>query len=276
MSKFYVVKRGRKIGIFTTWTECEKQVTGFSGAIHKSFKNRVDAEAYFGQIIRNESPKIIDIFDKNDFESNKEDRTKYYKAYVTSHDAVKIYTDGSHIGKNSENENFVGFGAWCEVYIDCNPNVNDHELKEFRLSGECNKSLLASYGIDHQNISNPTAEFLAVAEVLRRFVRKLHQFTKTGQEKDVTDFRFKHILFYCDYIGTQKWLDKEWKAKEDHIIKILSITLKWREIIESKGIQISFHHVKGHSGDRGNDKADKLAAMKDSIDDFDQLLSLKK
>ena len=35
--KYYAVKKGRKVGIFTTWDECKKQVDGFSGAIYKSF-----------------------------------------------------------------------------------------------------------------------------------------------------------------------------------------------------------------------------------------------
>jgi ribonuclease HI len=43
--KYYVVLKGRKTGIFTTWEECEEQIKGFSGAIYKSFKTRAEAEA---------------------------------------------------------------------------------------------------------------------------------------------------------------------------------------------------------------------------------------
>ena len=35
--KFYVVWKGRKTGVFTSWAECEKQVKGFVGA---EFKDR--------------------------------------------------------------------------------------------------------------------------------------------------------------------------------------------------------------------------------------------
>ena len=44
MAKFYVVKNGRKVGIFSTWEECQKQVVGFKGAIYKSFKTKDEAE----------------------------------------------------------------------------------------------------------------------------------------------------------------------------------------------------------------------------------------
>ena len=46
MAKFYAVKKGKKTGIFSTWDECKEQVTGFKGAIYKSFKTLSEAEAF--------------------------------------------------------------------------------------------------------------------------------------------------------------------------------------------------------------------------------------
>lgn len=46
MAKYYAVKKGRQLGIFNTWAECQEQITGFSGAVYKSFSNLADAEAY--------------------------------------------------------------------------------------------------------------------------------------------------------------------------------------------------------------------------------------
>ncbi len=45
--KFYVVWKGRKTGIFTTWPECAEQVTGYPGAEYKSFESREAAEQAF-------------------------------------------------------------------------------------------------------------------------------------------------------------------------------------------------------------------------------------
>lgn len=45
--KYYVVWKGRKTGIFTTWAECEKQVKGFVGAQYKAFGSSREAEAAF-------------------------------------------------------------------------------------------------------------------------------------------------------------------------------------------------------------------------------------
>lgn len=45
--KFYVVWKGRKPGIYTTWSEAETQVKGFAGAEFKSFGSLQEAETAF-------------------------------------------------------------------------------------------------------------------------------------------------------------------------------------------------------------------------------------
>ncbi|HLF72750.1 MAG TPA: ribonuclease H family protein [Anaerolineales bacterium] len=45
--KCYVVWKGRRTGIFTSWAECEKQVKGFAGAEFKAFDTLKEAEAAY-------------------------------------------------------------------------------------------------------------------------------------------------------------------------------------------------------------------------------------
>ena len=45
--KYYVVWKGRKTGIFTSWAECEKQVKGVVGAQFKSFESATEADAAY-------------------------------------------------------------------------------------------------------------------------------------------------------------------------------------------------------------------------------------
>jgi ribonuclease HI len=42
--KFYVVWKGRKTGVFTSWNVCKRQIDGFEGAQYKSFTNLEEAE----------------------------------------------------------------------------------------------------------------------------------------------------------------------------------------------------------------------------------------
>lgn len=48
--KYYAVLKGRKTGIFESWSECEEQIKGFIGASYKAFKNRLAAEEALGII----------------------------------------------------------------------------------------------------------------------------------------------------------------------------------------------------------------------------------
>ena len=41
---YYAVAKGRKVGLFTTWDDCKKQVNGFKGARFKGFHSKDDAE----------------------------------------------------------------------------------------------------------------------------------------------------------------------------------------------------------------------------------------
>ncbi len=56
MSKFYVVWNGRKPGIYTTWTDCQKQVQGFKGAVFKSFASKSEAVEAFGVQVNESQP----------------------------------------------------------------------------------------------------------------------------------------------------------------------------------------------------------------------------
>lgn len=48
--KFYAVREGKKPGIYMTWAECKVQISGFSGAVYKSFPKREDAEQFLNGV----------------------------------------------------------------------------------------------------------------------------------------------------------------------------------------------------------------------------------
>lgn len=60
--KIYAVKKGITPGIYRTWDECKAQVSGFPGAIYKSFTSEEEADAYIKDngtpVINNEPPKF--------------------------------------------------------------------------------------------------------------------------------------------------------------------------------------------------------------------------
>ncbi|QHN86844.1 Ribonuclease H [Arachis hypogaea] len=52
---YYVVRRGRKLGIYTSWEECNRQVFGFKGSEHKGFMVRSEAKSWLE--LRNKDPE---------------------------------------------------------------------------------------------------------------------------------------------------------------------------------------------------------------------------
>jgi ribonuclease HI len=45
--KYYVVWSGHRPGVYSTWSECQQQISGYPGAKYKSFARRDDAEKAF-------------------------------------------------------------------------------------------------------------------------------------------------------------------------------------------------------------------------------------
>lgn len=69
------------------------------------------------------------------------------------------------------------------------------------------------------------------------------------------------LTIYHDYEGIAKWCTGEWKAKKQYTKAYAAYYAKARA-----KMQIDFVKVKGHSGDRYNDEADRLARSALSLD----------
>ncbi|HKZ71320.1 MAG TPA: ribonuclease H family protein [Anaerolineales bacterium] len=65
--KVYVVWKGRRPGVYGSWDECARQVSGFPGAEYKAFSTRTEAEKafesspddYIGQPVSRLSPELL-------------------------------------------------------------------------------------------------------------------------------------------------------------------------------------------------------------------------
>lgn len=186
--KYYAVKKGYNPGVYSTWKDCQSQVSGFSNALFKVFESYEDAEKYM----------------END-------------------DVVKIpeteaiaYVDGSC----SQSENIFSYGVvifW--------KGEEHHFCKRY--------------------VDSPLFEMRNVAGEIKGAQRAMRYCLNHG---------IKSITIYHDYEGISRWCTGDWEAKKDG-------TKKYRDYYNkaSKTVDIYFVKVKGHSGDKYNDLADKLA-----------------
>lgn len=84
--KYYAVKQGRKVGVYTAWADCKAQVDGYSGAIYKSFPTEKEAHAFVvGEKQADDAP---DGADSQTALSGHDAKRKY--------DGVVAYVDGSY------------------------------------------------------------------------------------------------------------------------------------------------------------------------------------
>lgn len=67
---------------------------------------------------------------------------------------------------------------------------------------------------------------------------------------------YDEIHIYHDYQGISSWVKREWKAKNEYT---KGYVRRFEEL--SKKINVKFVKVKGHSKDKWNDEADRLAKM---------------
>lgn len=62
----------------------------------------------------------------------------------------------------------------------------------------------------------------------------------------------KDVDIFYDYAGVEHWVTGSWRAKNE-------FTQAYAAFVRGCGIQIRWHKIKSHSGDRWNDRADELA-----------------
>lgn len=101
--KYYAVKQGKKIGIFRTWSECQKQIKGYSGAQFKSFKTLKEAQDFLGPRKRKREEEEEGLPDKK---------------------RIKIYTDGSFMN------NRMGIGVVIKISEEVFHKKNSNNISE--------------------------------------------------------------------------------------------------------------------------------------------------
>uniref|UniRef100_A0A5K3EL77 Ribonuclease H1 n=2 Tax=Mesocestoides corti TaxID=53468 RepID=A0A5K3EL77_MESCO len=244
---FYAVKVGRSSGIFKSWAECEKQVSGFAGAVFKKFATMCEAEDFISNGTDNFRPKRPLLPNGQDTESifSSEPPTKMTKDIrpVDSsavdnllpvpfmHDLneaskVLVYTDGSCKGP-LENRR-AGFGVFWGT--DHPWNVSE------RLKGRQ---------------TNNRAEIEAC-------IRALKQANDAGIRgvKIVTDSKF---TIKCATVWYFRWQKNDWKLANGTPVLHRKDIQRLVEQLAVPGLHVSWCHSPGHQGKWGNEQADRLA-----------------
>ncbi len=222
--KYYAVKVGQTTGIFDNWAECERSVKGYPGALYKGFENKYDAYVYMGW-----EGKQLSFFNETDLNLGDEDN--YSPSPLSNEEAPQEVPFSNSVK--------------AIAYVDGSYNVETKEYgygavifyngEQLNLSGKGNTESLA-------NMRNVAGEIWGSITAM----------------KYALDNKIPHLTIVYDYLGIEKWCTGDWKTNKEATI----MYKKYYDDIK-KHVDIKFEKVKGHSGDKYNDLADRLA--KDAV-----------
>ncbi|KAM4060557.1 RNase H domain-containing protein [Hirsutella rhossiliensis] len=229
--KFYAVAVGSPTGIYTDWNDAAAAIKGVKGPKYRRFAKRSEAVEYIKQLGSREAIEALGETAKDRPDPPPADKAKKKDVEIAlpSEDMLKIYTDGSSLANGK-----VGSRAGVGVFFgDGDPrNVSE------RLVG------------DPQ--TNQRAELMAMLRAL--------EIAPEGQTVQIiSDSQYSINCVTQWAIG---WKMKGWVTATGEKVKnqdIIRAVLDRMEERTRAGANTYFHWVKGHSSDRGNVAADRLA-----------------
>lgn len=236
-----------------TWAECEAAVKGFSNAAYKSFKTLAEAKQYLKegktasaspckiqkshtstrQLSTAQQAKIETSTSPQAVNSPKWHPGDYFfwdkKPAKNISGRVIVYTDGA-----CSNNGFAGSKAGCGVYFPGHPELS------------CKVPLLG----EHQ--TNQRAELEAIRHALR--IANQHPDLQDTELEIRTDSQYA-IKGLTEW--SVNWERSNWQ-KEIRNRDLFEDILKLRR---QRSDQVYIRYVPGHSGEPGNEEADRLAVQ---------------
>lgn len=227
--KYYAVRRGRHPGIYRSWGECQKEVSGFSGAQYKSFLSKNEANEWL-KLPTQPHQKNTTNSQQLQLALNDLDQT-----ITTRGDVISLYTDGGsrnhgnrlgqHVRKNDK-------AAWAFLVVD---EEGDHT----GTGGE--------YGC-----TNNRMEITALIQALRYLIA--HQ---QNTESIIATLDSHYVLDPITKGWLYGWQRRGWKTSTGTAVANQEL---WQEVLSllPQFTDLHFKWTKGHAANRGNVIVDEL------------------
>lgn len=234
---FYAVAEGRKRGIFTSWAECEAQIKGYSGSVHKKFPTSEAAQAFLATASPSITavPSLAQPIAKRDASEVHERMLKAPKVTNASGPSgklsrkISVYCDGAATG-NGTNGSAAGWGVW---FADEGPLSELNESR--RLTGSAQ--------------TNNRAELMAIIRAI--------QISPTDCELTIhTDSQYSiQAINSWQYA----WRAKKWRRSNGEVVQNRDLIRRLECELRARPIRPVLKYVKGHAGIHGNEMANRLA-----------------
>ncbi|AAZ12557.1 ribonuclease H1 [Trypanosoma brucei brucei TREU927] len=288
--RFYAVAVGRQTGVFSTWEECQKQVSGFSGARFKSFLTLQEAQAYASGV-QDVEPGSVGTSLVADSHTPVLVGVKRALSLDVTLDAVEVDAadDGNEVDDESKQQ--VLSPEWVEarkreavvVYVDGACRNNGSRSRERRpragfggFYGDGDSRNFKFPLPAHEPQTNQRAELSALIHVLRvaldshpcynLCVYSDSKYTVMGVNSYL--HRWERNGFKTagggDVANIDLWSQLT-KLRNRHLSRCAErFTMEFRfkaslAAIAARAVALQLKHVPGHAGVYGNEMADRLA-----------------
>lgn len=290
--KYYAVRNGRSNGVYKNWSDCESQVKGYSRSEFKSFSSKSEADAYMSSG-NSKSSSTTSYGSTSSYSSapysNRNSKSSYSSSSSSSHNS-RSYKPSESYGSSGNYEPSESYSAASSYssYQTSRPSSYHRESpsktsdKTVRIytdgaskNNQASKHGLskAGYGVyygpnDSRNYSgrvdgeqtNQRGELQGIKHALSNVAKEIKNGNDCQKYEIHTDSQYSK-----DSITkwSSSWEKNGWKTSTGADVKnqdlIKSCVDLYNEIKTHPSADIDFVKVKGHSGNHGNDMADKLA-----------------
>jgi ribonuclease HI len=241
--KIYAVAKGSRPGLYDEWfgrNGAEVQVRGFAGAVYKGFTSREEAEAWFTKL-STESPAIQQTMPFAPFENPvaREKACRRPKPVIkelpehcagASGEQVVIYTDGG-----------------------CRMNPGPGGYGVVLLQGNRRNELSGGFARTTNNRMELTACIKGLQALEQRSSVTVYsdsQYVVNGMEKG----------------WARRWQRNNWKRNKNETAENSDLWSQLLDVCEKHEVRFSW--VRGHNGNRENERCDTLAVEMTRRDDL--------
>ncbi|CCG84792.1 protein of unknown function [Taphrina deformans PYCC 5710] len=249
--KYYAVARGTRPGVYYDWPSCEKEVSGFKDAKHKSFPTLAEAQDFVKlhstginqwtalnstlkepgtatTTLKKRKAADLEVIDLTtpQISARPAKVSKVVETLGNEDGYTIIWTDGSSRG-NGQNAASAGLG----VYFGANDPRNIAE----RLAGS--------------RQTNQRAELTAIIRALET----------VHADEDVIIKSDSQYSINCFTVWHQSWANNGWKNSKKQPVENKDLVQAGLELITSRKGKTKLMKVRAHIGLHGNEMADQLA-----------------
>ena len=234
--KFYVVWKGAKTGIFSTWAEAQSHTQGRPDAQFMGFPSQAEAEAAFASTYTKALMK----------------RSLGTKGSAKSSTADKKTSSHSTTSSNVANtKQTAEIQIYCDGACSPNPGKSGTGIALYQHG----KVTALYYGLYQPNGTNNTAELNGL---LYAFKLAKGHLANVEQVQILSDSKYS---IDCITKWAKGWQAKGWTRGKGEEIKNLDIIKECFTLYQEIKKQLIISHVKGHANIEGNELSDRMAVL---------------